>query len=83
MVRFAILKNFFDPALTNDGRPYGPQRYKQIIKERYIIAKNAGTSYVDCGKITPYEREQLLECIADEFKKTQDYINNQKQKKNN
>lgn len=80
MVRFAILKNFFDPVLTNDGKPYAPQRYKQIIKERYIIAKNAGTPYAESGQITPYEREQLLELIADEFQKTQEYIDSQKKK---
>ena len=81
MARFATLKNFFDPVLTNDGKPYAPYKYKQIIKERYIIAKNANTPYVDSGKMTPSERGVILELIADEIQKTQDYIDNQKSKK--
>ena len=24
--------------MTEDGRPYGPQRYKEIVKERYYIS---------------------------------------------
>lgn len=59
-----------DPVLTSDGKPYGPERYKEIAKERYLISKNCNTSYNDIGKITPIERGYLMEFIViDEDKK--------------
>ena len=53
--------------MTDDGRPYGPTRYKQIVKERYLISKHTNTSYDDTLNITPIEREYLLEFIADDL----------------
>lgn len=72
--------NFLDPLLTNDGRPYGPYRYKQIQKECYLISKNSSTSYDDVLRMTPIEREYWLEFIQDEFKKTQEMIDKSKNK---
>ena len=72
---FVSLTNFLDPKLTNDGKPYGPIRYKAIVQECYIIAKNANTSYTDLMNITPIEKQYLLEFIMQEFeanKKAQD-----------
>lgn len=61
--------NFLDPALTSDGKPYGPQRFKDITKERYLISKYCNTSYKDLDNVTPTEREYLLEFIYDELQK--------------
>lgn len=61
--------NFFDPALTSDGLEYAPQRLKEIIRERYIISKRLNTSYYDLGKITPFERTELLKLIKEEVDK--------------
>lgn len=72
--RFASLQNFLDPLLTNDGQPYGPWRYKQIVKECYLISKNCNTSYVDILKMNPTERGYLLEFISDEYKKTEELV---------
>lgn len=69
-----------DPQLTSDGKPYGPWRYKQIVKECYLISKNCNTSYTDVLKITPLERDYILEFIADEFKKAQDEVDKNKHK---
>ena len=66
--------------MTTDGRAYGPIRYKEIVKERYLVAKHCNTSYLDVGKITPVERKYLLEFIMDEAKKTKEYIEEQKAK---
>lgn len=68
---FASHKNFFDPALTNDGRPYGPYRYKQIVREAYAISKNTSTSYADVMKLTPNERTYLLEFLDEEARRLQ------------
>jgi len=58
--------------LTNDGKPYGPYRYKQIVKECYLISKNVNTSYIDVMKMTPQERNYLLEFIAEEIQRKQE-----------
>ena len=67
-----------DPQLTKDGKPYGPHRYKQLVKERYLISKNMNTSYNELGQITPVEREYLLEFIVDEINKSKEYAEEQK-----
>lgn len=54
--------------------PYGPERFKQIVEERYEISKNINTSYTDLGKITPLERKYILGFIIEEKKKEKQYI---------
>jgi hypothetical protein len=58
--------------LTNDGVPYGPIRYKEIVKERYLISKHTNTSYTDTDTITPTERNYLIEFITEELQKQQE-----------
>lgn len=60
-----------DPIFTSDGKPYAPQRFKEIVRERYLITKYCNTSYKDIDDITPLEREYLLEFIYDELQKEQ------------
>lgn len=57
-----------DPVLTSDGRPYGPIRFKEIVKERYLISKTINTSYNEIGEITPLERKYIAEFIIEEIK---------------
>jgi len=59
---------------------YGPQRYKDICKERYIISKHTNTSYGDTKNITPTERKLLIEFIVEDLKKQQELIDQQEQK---
>ena len=59
--------------MTSDGKLYGPQRFKDIVKERYIISSCCNTSYLDIGNITPLEREYLLSFIYDEQQKKLEY----------
>ena len=73
--------NFLDPVSTSDGSPYGPFRFKQIVKERYVIAKNMGTSYLDIGKITPLERQYLMQFIIEEDRKNKEYLERVKQQR--
>ena len=62
--------------MTSDGELYAPQRFKTLIKERYLIAKHCNTSYLDVGNITPIERKYLISFIEEEHKRTQELINN-------
>ena len=69
---FAQTVSFLDPISTSDGKPYAPQRFKDITKERYLISKYCNTSYKDLDKVTPLEREYLLEFIHEELQKEQE-----------
>ena len=61
-----------DPPLTEDGKPFGPSRYKEIAKERYLISKHTNTSYDDTTNITPLERGYLLEFLLDDMQRQKD-----------
>ena len=68
-----------DPQLTEDGKPYGPTRFKEIAKERYIISKHTHTSYNDTLHITPTERGYLLEFITEDLQKEKEMYEKAKQ----
>lgn len=61
--------------------PYGPIRFKEIIKERYLISKNLHTSYNDVGKITPAERTQLIQLLAEDIQNQKKLIEESRNKK--
>ena len=69
------LLSFFDPPLTSSGEPFGPLRYREIVKERYYIAKQGNISYTDTGKMTPTERELVISYILEELQARQNMIN--------
>ena len=58
--------------MTEDGRPYGPLRYKEIARERYLISKHTNTSYEDTSTITPLERNYILEFLVDDMQRQKD-----------
>lgn len=58
-----------DPEFTSDGAPYGPERYKDIVHECYLVSKYCHTSYTDLLSVTPLEREYLLSFITEEKEK--------------
>lgn len=67
--------------MTSDGKPYAPQRFKDITRERYLISKYSNTSYKDLDNITPTEREYLLEFIYEELRKEQELYEEAKRNK--
>ena len=83
IVSYPSQGSFLDPQLTKDGKPYGPFRYKEIVRERYLISKNMNTSYNDIGKITPLERRYIMEFLVEEVNKTKEAIEKQKLKNKN
>ena len=70
-----------DPQLTEEGRPYGPKRYRDIARERYYISKYCNTSYEDVGDMSPLERRYLLEFITEELQKQKEIIDKAKNEK--
>ena len=78
-IPFASHQNFLDPELTSDGRPYAPMRFKEIVRERFLISKFCSTSYTDLGEITPLERKYLLEFVEEDLHKKQELMDSQTQ----
>lgn len=74
--------NFLDPALTSDGKPYGPYRYEQIVEECYAISKRIHTSYNDIKQITPLERTYLLQFIRKDLERENELREQQQAKIN-
>ena len=60
---FASGPNFLDPQLSSDGTPYGPKRYKELVKECWYISDNLHTSYTDILNLAYQDRVYLIECI--------------------
>ena len=60
---FASGPSFLDPQLSNDGTPYGPKRYKEIVKECWYVSDNLNTSYTDVLNLAYQDRIYLINCI--------------------
>ena len=56
------------------------QRYKDIVRERYIISKHTNTSYGDTLTMSPIEREYVLEFIMEELQTQKRIIDEAKAK---
>ena len=60
---FASGPSFLDPQLSKDGTPYGPKRYKELVKECWYVSDNLHTSYTDVLNLAYQDRVYLIECI--------------------
>lgn len=54
--------------MTEEGKPYGPVRYKQIVNEIFYITQHTSTPYGDVLKMTPIERNYLIGFLIEHFK---------------
>lgn len=74
-----------DQVLTKQNSPNdlpeSVKQFKQIIWERYAISKFIHTSYNEIGKVTPREREYLLEFIAEDRQRDEKLIKEKIQKR--
>lgn len=68
--------------MTEEGLPYGPQRYKDISRELYLISKHTNTSYEDAKKVTPLERNYMLEFIMEDLERQKEIYDRAKQEAN-
>lgn len=67
--------NFLDPKTTSKGEPYGPIRFKQLVRECYLISKNCNTSYTDILNITPTEKDLILQFLLEEAEQAEKAVN--------
>ena len=66
--------SFLDPQTSSDGKPYGPKRYKEIVKECWYISDNLHTSYTDVLDLSFIERFYLIEFINSKQEATRQAI---------
>lgn len=72
--RFATQVNFFDRQYTSDGKPYAPIRYKELVKECFIVSREINTSYTDLLTVTPRELNYMLEFIRERVEREREAI---------
>jgi hypothetical protein len=57
--------SFLDPQISKDGTPYGPKRFKEIVKECWFLSDQMNTSYSDVLDLSVQERFYISECIKE------------------
>jgi hypothetical protein len=72
--------SFLDPQTSKDGKPYGPARFKEIVKECWFISDQISTSYTDVLDMSVQERIYLGECIQEKLDATHKAIEDIKNK---
>ena len=77
---FALDQSFLDPQTSNDGSPYGPKRFKEIVKECWFISDNLNTSYTDVLDLSFQERFYLIELINEKQDATKRFLEEAKSK---
>ena len=80
--RFVLDQSFLDPQTYKDGTPYGPKRYKEIVKECWYISDQTNTSYADVLDLSYQERLFIIECISEKQQATQKAITAMQQQAN-
>ena len=71
---FALDRSFLDPLMSEDGTPYGPKRYKEIVRECWYISDHTHTSYADVLDLSHLERIYLLRLINEKQDATREAI---------
>ncbi len=67
---FASGPSFLDPQTSSDGTPFGPKRYKELVKECWYISDNLNTSYADVLNLSYKDRVYLIEYINEKKEAT-------------
>ncbi len=56
--------------MTSKGEPYGPKRFKEIVRECWYISDNIHTSYNDVLNMSILERLYLVRFINEKIENT-------------
>ena len=72
---FALQKSFLGQQLTFDGKPFGPIKYKELVREAYILAKHCNISYSEVMNMTPTERQYMLEFLKEDMDREKESLN--------
>jgi hypothetical protein len=60
--------------MSDDGTPYAPKRFKEIVRECWYISDNLSTSYTDVLDISVAERTFLIKFIREKQEATKEAI---------
>jgi hypothetical protein len=67
-------RSFLDPRTSEDGKPYAPKRYKELVRECWYISDNLNTSYTDVLDLSVTERTFLIKLIREKQEATKEAI---------
>lgn len=73
-------QSFLDPQMSSDGTPYGPKRFKDIVKECWFISDSLHTSYTEVLDLSFQERFYLIELIREKQAATKRFLEEAKAK---
>lgn len=71
---FSMDQSFLDPQLSKNGDPYGPKRFKELVRECWFISDQLHTSYKDVLDMSVTERIHIMSCIQEKQETTQKAI---------
>lgn len=71
---FASGPSFLDPPTCNDGTPYGPKHYKELVKQCWYISDCTHTSYADVLDLAYVDRMYLIGFIQEKQEATRKAI---------
>ena len=77
---FDTARSFLDRQYDEEGNPLAPKRYKDLVKECYVVSKNCNIPYSDVLKMGCKERGYLLSFIVEEFEKMEQHSKEQQEK---
>ena len=67
-------QSFLDPRTSEDGKPYGPKRFKEIVRECWYVSDQTNTSYADVLDLSYLERMYILRFIKEKQEATREAI---------
>jgi hypothetical protein len=67
-------QSFLDPRTSEDGTPYAPKRFRELVRECWYISDNTHTSYVDVLDLSVAERNYLIKFIREKQEATREAI---------
>ena len=67
-------RSFLDPRTSEDGKPYAPKRFKELVKECWYVSDNLNTSYTDVLDLSVAERTFLIKFIREKQEATKEAI---------
>lgn len=59
-------QNFFDQQMLTNPETYYRERIDMLMRERYLIAKQLNTSFIETNEMTPKEREYMIKLFLEE-----------------
>lgn len=73
-------QSFLDPRTSDDGKPYAPKRFRELVRECWYVSDNTHTSYTDVLDLSYLERYYLIQFINEKKEATREAIESARSK---